>query len=106
MTSSVIRTAVVTSLVTAITVSALAVYALPRLSANSNTNDSPYTLQPTMASAPAQDYSYAAPPMHGCAGPTTSSRQLPSRRIHNRQPTVSRCPSRWSTSIAPLANLC
>lgn len=62
MTSSVIRTAVVTSLVTAVVVSALAVYALPRMTANGNTNDSPYTLQPAMASAPAQDYSYAAPP--------------------------------------------
>ena len=62
MTSSVIRTAVVTSLVTAVVVSALAVYALPRLVTNSNTNDSPYTLQPAMASAPAQDYSYVAPP--------------------------------------------
>lgn len=62
MTSSVIRTAVVTSLVTAVVVSALAVYALPKLVTNSNANDSPYTLQPAMASAPAQDYSYAAPP--------------------------------------------
>lgn len=62
MTSSVIRTAVVTSLVTAVVVSALAVYALPKLVTNSNSNDSPYTLQPAMASAPAQDYSYVAPP--------------------------------------------
>lgn len=62
MRSSLIRTAVVTSLVTAVTVCALTLFAFPRLMNYNNPNDSPYTLQPAMTSAPAQDYSYAAPP--------------------------------------------
>lgn len=61
MRSTLIRTAVVTSLVTAIAVSALTLYAFPRLM--NNANDSPYTAQPAVNNAPAaQDDTYVTPP--------------------------------------------
>jgi hypothetical protein len=63
MKNPVIRTALVTSLVTAIAVSALSLYAVPRL-LNSN-NDSPYTAQPPANSAAAaSDDTYVTPPPH------------------------------------------
>ena len=77
MKNPVIRTALVTSLVTAIAVSALSLYAVPRLM-NSN-NDSPYTAQPPANSvAAASDDTYVTPPPHArlrrayYQGPTNS----------------------------------
>jgi hypothetical protein len=63
MRNPVIRTAMITSLVTAIAVSALSLYAVPRLM--SSNNDSPYTAQPAVNNAPvAQDDTYITPPPH------------------------------------------
>jgi len=65
MKSSLIRTAIATSLVTAIAASALTLFAFPRLMNSSNTNDSPYTAQPAVNNAPAaQDDTYVTPPQH------------------------------------------
>jgi len=65
MKSSLIRTAIATSLVTAIAASALTLFAFPRLMNSSNTNDSPYTAQPAVNNAPAaQDDTYVTPPPH------------------------------------------
>jgi len=65
MKSSLIRTAIATSLVTAIAASALTLFAFPRLMNNGNTNDSPYTAQPAVNNAPAaQDDTYVTPPPH------------------------------------------
>jgi hypothetical protein len=59
MKSSLVRTAIVTSLVTAITVCALTLFAYPRLM-NNNPNDS----QPLASNTPAQDDTYVTPPPH------------------------------------------
>lgn len=48
MRSTLIRTAIVTSLVTALAVSALAFYALPRLLNNAQNQDGGYSLQPAV----------------------------------------------------------
>jgi hypothetical protein len=48
MKSTLIRTAIVTSLVTALAVSALALYAVPRLLNSSQNPDGGYTLQPAV----------------------------------------------------------
>ena len=77
MRNPVIRTALVTSLVTAIAVSALSLYAVPRLMNSSN--DSPYTAQPAVNNAPAAaDDTYVTPAPHArlrrayYQGPTNS----------------------------------
>ncbi len=54
MKSSLVRTAIVTSLITAVVVSALTLYAFPRLM-NNNANDPQATMQPAVNSTAAQD---------------------------------------------------
>ena len=82
MRNSVIRTAIVTSLVTAIAVSALSLYAVPRLMSNSN--DSPYTAQPAVNNASAaQDDTYITPP------PRARLRRAYYQGPSNVQPTYS-----------------
>jgi hypothetical protein len=67
MRSTLIRTAAVTSLVTALAVSALSYYVMPKLQNNSETQipaDQPYsgvTLQPAAYTAPVQPAYYSAP---------------------------------------------
>ena len=63
MKSSLVRTAIVTSLITAVVVSALTLYAFPRMM-NNNANDPQAAMQPAVNSAPAQDDSYVIPPPH------------------------------------------
>jgi hypothetical protein len=71
MRSTLIRTAAVTSLVTALAVSALSYYVMPKLQSNNNNNDAqpvadqPYTgvtLQPAAYSGQTQPAYYTAPP--------------------------------------------
>ncbi len=61
MKSSLVRTAIVTSLITAVVVSALTLYAFPRLM-NNNANDPQATMQPAVNSTAAQDDVYLTPP--------------------------------------------
>jgi len=63
MKSSLVRTAIVTSLITAVVVSALTLYAFPRMM-NSNANDPQPTMQPAVNSTAAQEDSYVTPPPH------------------------------------------
>src|SRR5438552_9823996 len=92
MKSSLIRTAIATSLVTAIAASALTLFAFPRLMNNGNTNDSPYTAQPAVNNAPAaQDDTYVTPPPHArlrrAYYQTPSSSQTYSQPVYS-QPVV------------------
>ncbi|HZR28432.1 MAG TPA: hypothetical protein VFA71_06595 [Terriglobales bacterium] len=61
MKSLMVRTAIVTSLITAVAVSALALYAFPRMM-NNHANDPQAVMQPAVNSAPAQDDAYVTPP--------------------------------------------
>ena len=60
MRMSMIRTAIVTSLITAVAASALSIYALPRLTSPAASNEG-FTLTPAMYTGPVQDTEVQAP---------------------------------------------
>ena len=74
MTSKLIRTVIVTSLLTALTVSAAAIYAAPRLLAANGDQNNGATLQPAMYNGDAQPDVYTQPPRHA--------------RLHRARPAV------------------
>src|SRR5436305_14497551 len=62
MKSTLIRTAIATSLLTALVVSGISLYAFPRLTSNNQSADQGYTLQPAVYHSSGQDsYNNSAP---------------------------------------------
>ena len=61
MKSTLIRTAIATSLLTALVVSGISLYAFPRLTSNTQNADQGYTLQPAVYHSSGQDTYNSAP---------------------------------------------